>query len=43
VPDHRFGYDTKETSVSLSFSSYTQPGREVEYRLIGLSIMSFGQ
>jgi hypothetical protein len=43
VPDHRFSYDTKEASVSLSFSSYSQPGREVEYRLISLSITSFGQ
>lgn len=43
VPDHRFSFDTKDASVSLSFSSYSQPGREVEYRLIGLSIMSFGQ
>jgi len=43
VPDYKFIYDTKETSVSLSFSSSTQPGRQVEYRLIGLSITSFGQ
>jgi hypothetical protein len=43
APDHRYSYDTKEASVSLSFSSYSQPGRPVEYRLIGLSIMSFGQ
>lgn len=43
APDYKFSYDTKEASVSLSFSSYTQPGRPAEYRLIGLSIMSFGQ
>ena len=43
VPDHRFSFDTKEASVSLNFSSYSQPGREVEYKLISLSIMSFGQ
>ncbi len=43
VPDHKFSYDTKETSVSLSFASYSQSGREGGYRLHGLSIMSFGQ
>ena len=43
VPDHKFSYDTKETSVSLSFASYSHSGREAGYRLIGLSITSFGQ
>jgi hypothetical protein len=43
APDYKFSYDTKETSVSLSFSSYAPSGRPVEYRLIGVSITSFGQ
>ena len=43
APDYKFSDDTKETSVSLSFSSYAPAGRPVEYRLIGLSIISFGQ
>jgi hypothetical protein len=43
APDYKFSYDTKETSVSLSFSSYTRPGGPGEYKLMGLSIMSFGQ
>lgn len=43
IPDHKFSYDTKETSVSLSFASYSHAGRDAGYKLIGLSIMSFGQ
>ena len=43
VPDHKFSYDTKEASVALSFASYGHPSRETGYRLIGLSIVSFGQ
>jgi hypothetical protein len=34
---------TKSTSVSLSFASYSHSGRQEGYRLIGLSIVSFGQ
>lgn len=43
VPDHKFSYDTKEASVALSFASYSHSGREMGYKLIGLSIVSFGQ
>jgi hypothetical protein len=43
VPNHMFSYDTKSTSVSLSFASYSHSGRQEGYRLIGLSIVSFGQ
>jgi hypothetical protein len=43
VPNHKFSYDTKEASVTLSFASYSESGRQVGYRLMGFSIQSFGR
>lgn len=45
VPDYQFTYDTKQASVTLSFSSFSSgPGAKPEgYRLQGFSILSYGE
>jgi hypothetical protein len=43
VPDHKFSYDTREASVALSFAGYSESGRRTGYKLIGFSVLSYGQ
>lgn len=42
-PDHKFSYDTREASVALRFAGYSESGRHTGYKLMGFSILSYGQ